>query len=415
MLKLPNDYIEMTIAITGNVDSGKSSLCGVLTNDNIRKGEINKALDDGNGLARRRILNFQHEQKSGRTSSISYNYMICDNTTPKPRIVSLVDLAGHQQYLKTTITGVVSSYPDHGLVLISKNITHMTREHYSILASLGIPILFILNKIDIVPKNIIKNNIKMIETMSKKYNKKICEINTNDDVTKCINDNNIFGYIKISNKTGEGIQTLIKYIEQIKKIKKIKKLVKGFCIDTIYNNIKGFGVVVSGITGIEITEGETLKLGPFKNNEFISIKIRSIHNDYKEFVHSIKPGIRGCLCIKIDDDYKKQLRKGLVICKNINEITSVKTFTAYVAVFRGQSANIRAGYNSFINIGLVKGGIIFKRFRDPDTLNDVKSLIPKKHTLVDIEFMNYYNAIKNGDKFLFRSGRTQGIGKVIFI
>ena len=50
------------ITVVGNVDSGKSTLVGVLT-----KGEK----DDGRGLARQKVFNFSHEQSSGRTTSVT--------------------------------------------------------------------------------------------------------------------------------------------------------------------------------------------------------------------------------------------------------------------------------------------------------------------------------------------------------
>ena len=50
----------------GNVDSGKSTLVGVLS-----KGE----LDDGRGKARERVMNYPHEKKEGRTSSIGHEIM----------------------------------------------------------------------------------------------------------------------------------------------------------------------------------------------------------------------------------------------------------------------------------------------------------------------------------------------------
>lgn len=51
----------MRVAIIGNVDSGKSTLVGVLS-----KGEK----DDGRGSARKLVFNFSHEAENGRTSSI---------------------------------------------------------------------------------------------------------------------------------------------------------------------------------------------------------------------------------------------------------------------------------------------------------------------------------------------------------
>ena len=52
---------DIRIAVIGNVDSGKSTLVGVLT-----KGE----LDDGRGAARAKVFNYNHEVENGRTSSI---------------------------------------------------------------------------------------------------------------------------------------------------------------------------------------------------------------------------------------------------------------------------------------------------------------------------------------------------------
>ncbi len=56
----------LKIGVIGNVDSGKSTLVGVLT-----KG----LKDDGRGEARSRVFNFAHEQSNGRTSSIAQEIM----------------------------------------------------------------------------------------------------------------------------------------------------------------------------------------------------------------------------------------------------------------------------------------------------------------------------------------------------
>ena len=55
-------YREITIDIVGNVDSGKSTLCGILSHPLLRENIDNlpKILDDGNGLSRARVLTLQH-------------------------------------------------------------------------------------------------------------------------------------------------------------------------------------------------------------------------------------------------------------------------------------------------------------------------------------------------------------------
>jgi GTPase len=61
---------DVRVAVIGNVDSGKSTLVGVLTKSQ---------LDDGRGLARSKVFNFSHEQVNGRTSSIGQEIMGFDS------------------------------------------------------------------------------------------------------------------------------------------------------------------------------------------------------------------------------------------------------------------------------------------------------------------------------------------------
>jgi GTPase len=54
------------MAVLGNVESGKSTLLGVLTHDE---------LDNGHGRARLNLFRHLHEIQSGRTSSISHEIL----------------------------------------------------------------------------------------------------------------------------------------------------------------------------------------------------------------------------------------------------------------------------------------------------------------------------------------------------
>jgi hypothetical protein len=59
---------DVRVAMIGNVDSGKSTLIGVLTH---------AALDDGRGSARKLVLKHRHEQENGRTSAVTVELMGC--------------------------------------------------------------------------------------------------------------------------------------------------------------------------------------------------------------------------------------------------------------------------------------------------------------------------------------------------
>jgi hypothetical protein len=115
------------IAVVGNVDAGKSSLIGTL---------VTSCLDDGRGKSRTSIMKHRHEIESGRTSTATTHLLGFRSNgeaiggkdqiranKPKSedeiareshRVVTLMDLAGHEKYLKTTIHGVSSGFADYG-------------------------------------------------------------------------------------------------------------------------------------------------------------------------------------------------------------------------------------------------------------------------------------------------------------
>ena len=121
--------IETRYAFIGNVDSGKSTLLSVLST-----GE----LDDGRGKMRKNISQYRHELESGRTSSISLKW--------KDKDKILIDLCGHERYLRTTIYGLNSMTPDYCILVIGSNmgISRMTREHIRLAIGLEIPIIICL-------------------------------------------------------------------------------------------------------------------------------------------------------------------------------------------------------------------------------------------------------------------------------
>lgn len=63
-------FLDLRVAVLGNVDSGKSTLLGVLT-----QGE----LDNGRGRARLNLFRHLHEIQTGRTSSISFEILGFDS------------------------------------------------------------------------------------------------------------------------------------------------------------------------------------------------------------------------------------------------------------------------------------------------------------------------------------------------
>lgn len=131
-------------------------------------------MDDGRGSARKQVFNFNHEQQNGRTSSIGQEIMGFDKdlnqvqleriqqsknqswahiTTHSEKLVTFLDLCGHEKYLKTTMFGLVGLMPDYAMIVVGANmgVSRMTREHLGITLALGVPFYFVITKVDICP------------------------------------------------------------------------------------------------------------------------------------------------------------------------------------------------------------------------------------------------------------------------
>ena len=145
------NHNELRIAAIGNVDSAKSTTIGCLSND---------ILDNGRGLARASILKHPHELESGRTSSITSHFV-----NKNKRVFGFIDLAGHEKYLKTTMSGLSKSFIDYAMVTIGvdRGIIGMTKEHMGIAIALNIPMFIVVTKIDLAQEHKLEKILNRIE------------------------------------------------------------------------------------------------------------------------------------------------------------------------------------------------------------------------------------------------------------
>ena len=335
---------EIRIGIVGNVDSGKSTFIGVYKNNKY---------DDGKGSARKDVLQCQHEKDSGRTSTVSQQYIKINNKCDKSLV--FVDLAGHEKYLKTTLHGLTGYNIDHVFVLIGANmgVTRMTREHLSVVLSLNISFSIIITKTDIAPKSVyektLKSVIKMINVMSKrrKLINKSKIINKKEEID--IKENTILIF-SISNKTGYNYELVKEFINIYIKNYKYKKYdfdcTKLFMIDRKYS-VLNIGTVISGRSLIgEFTKGEKLFIGPFRN-EWYEIVLKSFHDNFRNTINKIKENEAGTIAIKYTN-LKKDLIKNLVYNKSLYIITKddlkklhYQSFDAKVKILINHSTTIK--------------------------------------------------------------------------
>lgn len=428
-------YINIKVAVAGNVDSGKTSLLGVLTSGKN---------DNGRGSARLSIFNYKHEVSSGRTSSIAHHIMGFDSKgqvvnysglhkkgwpeiiKDSAKIISFFDLCGHEKYLRTTILGLTGSSPDCCMILIGANmgITRMTQEHIFLCVTLKIPFVIVLTKIDICEKrdNVLKDTITSINKLLKLPGLRRIpyKIETIDDVIICAKNlysESVVPIFHVSNVNGTGIDYVKQFLNLVSKVKhNVKDDVKDveFHVDTTFS-VTGVGTVVGGqlISG-KINVGDKLLIGPEDNGTYRETQVRSIHCK-KVPMQEVNYGSYVCLGLKKIE--RKTIHRGNVIISKSSEL-SVREFEAEITVLKAHSTTIKPGYEPIIHVHTMRQSAKLVSItekvnaRKTDDVDGKCVLRTGDKALVKFRFSYRPEYIKPGYHLLMAEGKVKVIGIV---
>lgn len=374
------------VAVVGNVDAGKSSLIGTLKTGH---------LDDGRGQARSQIMIHKHEIDTGRTSTIA-THLLGFDVNMKPivsiatmgvagssnanikndadvaakahTLVTLMDLAGHEKYLKTTVHGISSGMIDYALVLVNsrQRPTHMTRHHIGLAVACNIPIIIVLTKTDGCPAHVLKSTkeeIKKILSSSPEIQKKSYQIKSEFDVN-IVKDklHAITPVIQISCVTGEGLDLLSTLICSLPKRRRHQqKIGRPFehLVEDVYH-LTGVGTVVSGFVNAgRISVGQKVFIGPVHKQHskdgnvggsFIETQIKSAHIA-RTHVKSVVAGNNACFALALSKADRKLIRSGMVLLGHEAEASAC--FEADMVILKGSGVDgttIRKNYETMIHI-----------------------------------------------------------------
>jgi elongation factor 1-alpha len=411
------------IAVAGNVDSGKSTLAGVLLND---------CLDDGRGYCRSLILRNKHERDTGRTSCISFNNFYKEKENGR-KIISLIDLAGHEKYLKTTMSGITGLFVDYGLVLVAANmgITKMTKEHIGLLLFLKVPIIILITKIDMVPDQLKHATIRKMKKIANLpvFNKKAYTFP--EDEEKCesemidfskLNDplDTFIPIINISNKTGHNINNIKNLLFSLDSREHWSESIDGSIVyvDSKYT-VKGIGLVLSGtVRGKTIKTNQKLFIGPI-NERFIPFKVRSLHNNMRESIDEAVNNEICCIAVRFTGKEvltKNQIPRGVIIVDSEKLQKNIcRRFKAEITILN-HSTTISNNYQPVIHCGLVRQSARIKIIESLNKIdiNDHKiKLRTGNKAIVEFNFSFRSEYIDKGVTFFFRDGNTKGYGTVL--
>uniref|UniRef100_A0A1A8JA48 GTP-binding protein 1 n=1 Tax=Nothobranchius kuhntae TaxID=321403 RepID=A0A1A8JA48_NOTKU len=414
------DFLEVRVAVVGNVDAGKSTLLGVLTH-----GE----LDNGRGFARQKLFRHKHEMESGRTSSVGNDILgfdqegqvvnkpdshgggldwtkICERSS---KVITFIDLAGHEKYLKTTVFGMTGHLPDFCMLMVGSNagIVGMTKEHLGLALALNVPVFVVVTKIDMCPANILQETLKLLQRLLKSPGcRKIPVLVQNkDDVVVTASNfssERVCPIFQISNVTGENMDLLKMFLNLLSPRTTFNNDEPAeFQIDDTYS-VPGVGTVVSGTTlrGL-IRLNDMLLLGPDPLGVFIPIAVKSIHRKRMP-VKEVHGGQTASFALK--KIKRASIRKGMVMISPKLQPQATWEFEAEILVLH-HPTTISPRYQAMVHCGSIRQtATILSMNKDCLRTGDKAS--------VHFRFIKTPEYLHCDQKLVFREGRTKAVGTI---
>uniref|UniRef100_A0A4W4H0Y5 Tr-type G domain-containing protein n=1 Tax=Electrophorus electricus TaxID=8005 RepID=A0A4W4H0Y5_ELEEL len=421
--KVPDDqqFLDLRVAVLGNVDSGKSTLLGVLT-----QGE----LDNGRGRARLNLFRHLHEIQTGRTSSISFeilgfnskgevvNYSesrtaeeICESSS---KMITFIDLAGHYKYLKTTIFGLTSYCPDFAMLVVGANtgIAGTTREHLGLAMALKVPIFIVVSKVDLCGTVTVEKTVRQLEKVLKQpgCNKVPMLVASADDAVtaaqRFAQSASITPIFTLSSVSGENLDLLKVFfnilppLSNSKEQEELMQQLTEFQVDEIYS-VPDVGTVVGGTlySGV-CREGDRLVVGPTDEGQFLRLKVCSMQRN-RSACRVLRAGQAATLALGTFD--RSLLRKGMVmVSPKMNPTICWRFEAAIVLLFHAKT--FRCGFQVTVHVGNVR------QTATVDGLLGKEELRTGERAVVCFRFLKHPEYLRVGAKLLFREGVTKGIG-----
>ncbi len=408
---LETDDQHVVVGTAGHVDHGKSTLVGSL---------VTGQADDGDG-ATRAFLDVQpHEVERGLSADLSYAVYGFDEDGPvhvrnpnrkqdraevveaADRLVSFVDTVGHEPWLRTTIRGLVGQKLDYGLLTIAADDgpTRTTREHLGVLLATDLPTIVAITKTDLVDDDRIDELVLEVERLLREVGKSPLRVSRHG-VEAAIEEigDTVVPIVETSAMTMAGLDVLDELFDRLPKTARGEGAFRMY-VDRSYS-VTGVGAVASGtVMRGAVEAGDDLLLGPMADGTFREVEVRSIEMHYHRVDRAKAGRIVG---IALKGVKETEVERGMVLLPADTDPSPVREFEAEVMVLN-HPTRIGDGYEPVVHLETIGEAARFT----PEN----GRLLPgdSGRTRVRFKFRSYL--VEEGQKFVFREGRSKGVGTV---
>lgn len=398
--------------VVGHVNAGKSTLVGT----------VMTGVPDTSGKHWLYLDTLPHEIERNLSADLHYALFGFKNNKPihmknpldkkerakvvenANKLVSFVDAVGHEPWLRTTIRGLVGQNIDYGILVVASDdgVTHITKEHLGLVLAMNLPLIICMTKIDKMGKKRIEEVEQQIDNLLKNIGRIPYGIKDENDLLVAIDKlDAVVPVLKTSAVSLEGYNLLYELLLLLpEREKSVDKPFLMF-IDRVYN-VSGVGTVVSGtIKQGKLQTGKELLIGPNASGKFHKVKATSIEMHY----HRLSEADAGLVVgIAVRGIKHEEIERGMVLCDENLTPKAVKSFEAEILVLH-HPTRIANGYEPILHLHTVASTVKLD-------LVDKSYLKAGETGKVKMNFKYTPQYVEVGDKFVFREGKTKGIGTV---
>lgn len=320
----------------------------------------------------------------------------------------------------------------------------MSKEHLGLALNLNVPVFIVVTKIDMCPKNVLDNTMKSLKKIMKapSVRKMPLDVKNHNDVVMAAHHltERICPIFQISNVTGQNLDLLKAFfnmltsrssslknaagtmslnLDEAKTEEEKQAVIKAqnrveMLLDDSFS-VGGVGTVLSGtvLSGV-LRSNTSLMFGPDRLGKFQSVDVKTLQRRRLP-VDDASPGQTVAAAVRRVK--RRDVRKGQVLIsagalqeylikneKN-EKIYAPWEFYADVVILH-HPTTISLKYQAMIHIGAVRQTGIIK-WMDKDHLRTGDK------ARVKFCFMKHPEFIREGQKFVFREGRTKAVGVVV--
>jgi GTPase len=449
------------VCTVGNVDSGKSTLMGVLSRG---------TRDDGRDRARSAVFNHQHEADTGRTSSIAslllgfdvcgrvVNYVEDDGRafrTEEPqhkamldggdaavvqraaKLITFSDLCGHERYFKTTLSGLIGLNPDYLLCTLDANrgeMRGMIHEHLMVGNILSIPTIVCLTKVDMATADAVSSTLADLKRTMKSMDAPLFRIKDQHDVVMAA-ERVLQGYVPVvpcSAVTGHMIPELKLLLNLLKKRSRPSGEAGTdvhVVVEDVFPQVPGVGLVVSGrIVRGTIKVGDALMLGPLVSTRgvplsksgFLEAKISSMRFEDAPAAE-LGAGSVGTFALKLQGKGKATLAenpgvisRGRVLLSKQSPLMATTHLKANISILQHPSS-IKVGYEPVLHVGMVRRSARLIGISGGGSGEGMTTLRAGDSAEVLFRWNGQPEVIEVGSPVVFREALVKGVGTVTWV